>query len=94
MNRRVLKGLVALNLALVAALAWLSLSGQPAEGQMAGGAGNYVMVAGQRNGVTPDTVYVLDLSSGVLLGIEPQQRGRGGQLTPTGFRLVSNDFTR
>jgi len=93
MNRKLLHGLIVLNLTLLMAFGWLSFSPDPAEAQgLGGGAGNYLMVGGKRNGVTPATIYVVDLNSGVMLGIEPRQRGRTGELVPTGFRLISNDF--
>ncbi len=92
MNKRLLHGLVALNVALLLALGWLTFAPDSAHAQFGGGAGDYVMVGGARNGVTPDTIYVTDLTSGVIIGFEPKSRGRNGELVATGFRVIANDF--
>ncbi len=93
MKRKFLHGLIVLNLALLTAVAWFSFAPAPATGQgLAGRAGDYVMIGGRRDGVTPATIYVFDLNTGVILALEPRQRGRGGELIPTGFRVITNDF--
>ncbi len=65
MNRKSLGVLLVLNLVLIASLAVVSLTPAPAQAQLGGRGGNYVMIAGPLRGRAQQSgVYVLDLARG------------------------------
>ena len=92
MNRQTLAGLVAINLVLLTALAWFSLTPatQPAHAQMGARAGDYVMVAGQRQGRNWATIFIIDLANGAVLTVEPNPSRKN--LTSTGFQMIGRDL--
>lgn len=89
-----LKGLIALNLALLAILALVSFA-PPATAGGGGGAGasavvgEYVMVGGTVQGSTSNAVYVLDQSTGTLIGLMYDRSTR--RLRGLGIRNVKTD---
>lgn len=89
MNRRTLAGLLVLNGVLLAALLGLVLP-EGARAQFGGAAGNYVMVASEGDSGS-DTVYMVDLNRGILIGIEPERRGRDNRLNIVNYRIIAND---
>lgn len=93
MGKKSLAGLIVINLAIMLALSVLSFSPtpEPAYGQGFGGAGSYLMIAAKRSRNTHDTIYITDLSRGVILAVEPNV-GRK-ELRSTGFRPIGEDLT-
>lgn len=91
MNRRTLAGLLVLNGVLLAAFLGLILP-SGAQAQFGGAAGNYVMVAAEESGT--DTVYLMDLNRGIILGIQPERRGRDNRLKTVSYRVIANDVTQ
>ncbi len=68
LKNRSLRGLLTLNAALLAVLAFVALGGGArAESEARAAAGDFVMAGGSLNGSTSNAVYVLDQRSGVLV---------------------------
>lgn len=88
MDRKSLGGLIALNLALLAALAVFSFT-EPVEAQRAR-AGDYIMIAGQSPGKQEATIYVADLNNAALMAISYSQGNK--RLDAVGIRDLSGDF--
>ena len=92
-TRSRIAGLLALNVALLAVLALLTLgpkvTAQPAG---PGAAGDYIMVGGDVSGQTANAVYVLDQRSGVLVGMVFEQSSR--RMKGIGVRNVGVDARR
>lgn len=92
MNRKTLGALVALNAALLLAIAALTVSTpSTANAQFGGGGGEYTMIAAKRSGQSTHVVHIFDTKRGVSLSVEPNQRGKG-EMTVIAFRDLSNDF--
>ena len=92
MNRASLSGLVVLNVVLVMTLAWLSFSPQPADAQIGGAGGNYIMIGGNTPGQTSDTVYIVDVASSAIMAVAYTQGARN--LEVLGARNIAPDFQR
>lgn len=70
MNKRSLGVLIALNLALVVALAVVNLTPAPAHGQGFGAAGDYVMLAGQVKGRSAQSgIYIIELQTARMVAV-------------------------
>lgn len=92
MGTKSLAGLIVVNLAILLALSVLSFSPAPQSAYAQGfpGGGNYLMIAAKRSKNTYSTIYITDLSRGVILAVEPNP-GRK-ELVSTGFRPISEDL--
>lgn len=91
MNRKTLGALVALNAALLLAVAALTFNPSPASAQFTGGGGEYTMIAAQRAGQSASAVHIFDTKRGVALTIEPNHRSKG-EMTVIAFRDITKDF--
>ena len=91
MNRKTLGALVALNAALLLAIAALTLTPSTASAQFGGGAGEYTMIAAKRSGQTSSAVHIFDTKRAVALTVEPNNRGKG-EMTVIAYRNITNDF--
>lgn len=92
---RRLKDLIALNLALLAALAVVTWSPGSATAESARGAtqvGDFIMVGGQVNGATSNAVYVLDQRTGALAGFLYDRSAK--QLKGIQIRNIGEDARR
>jgi len=91
LNPKHIRALIALNAALLIALGIVSFSPKEARGDFTQSA--YVMLAGQSNGATGATVYIIDTQEGVMLSVQLEPRLRGTkELVVTGVRELSGDF--
>jgi len=69
-RKRTLAGLLALNACLIVALGVASFIPEPAEAQLGGGGGEYMMVAGAVKGRNQQSgIYVLELRTQRMLGL-------------------------
>lgn len=64
-----LSGLVVLNAVLLLVLGVFCLTPQSAEAQLGGRGGDYLMIAGQTQGQTTSTVYIIDLESAKMIAV-------------------------
>ncbi|MFG0328873.1 MAG: hypothetical protein ACF8PN_03135 [Phycisphaerales bacterium] len=89
-----IRGLLALNAALLAALALVTMAPRAnAKGEGARtAAGNYVMAGGEVNGITSNAVYVFDQNSGVLVALVFERSTK--RLKGIGVRDVMTDARR
>ncbi len=70
MNRRSYSGLIALNIALLVALAFVTFSsGATAQDEAARSRGEYTMVAGRIQGSAEDAIYIIDSSNQEMLAL-------------------------
>ncbi len=88
MNRRMLTGLIVVNVVLLLMLI-LTATGPPASAQRLRG-GDYVMIAGRTPGRTINTIYIADLNNDAVLAVTYNQTRK--TLEPLGFRHVARDF--
>ena len=92
MRRKMIGGLVALNVFLLAGLAVVSLAPDTIAQVGVRRAGDYVMVAGETPGRVASTVYIADLNNAAMLAVTFDAGAR--QLREVGFRLFGEDFER
>ncbi|MBI1372687.1 MAG: hypothetical protein GC159_07980 [Phycisphaera sp.] len=93
MNRRTVRALAALNVALLAALAVAGWTSPRASAQANFNQPQYLMLAGQSPGSTSSTLYIIDTNRNAMMSVrlEPRTKGRR-ELVPTGVRDVTGDF--
>ena len=89
MNKRSLRALIALNVVLLVMLGIFSFGPQPAQAQL-GGQGNYMMIAGQSQGSTSATVYVIDTARGGMVGVQYNVGKK--RVESVGWRVMTSDF--
>ena len=84
-------GLLALNAALIAAMAVVTLA-PVADAQARRARGEYTMVAGQVQGMTEAAIYIIDSNNAELVAVRWDQSRQ--QLAPIGFRDLNADSKR
>ncbi|MBI1372684.1 MAG: hypothetical protein GC159_07965 [Phycisphaera sp.] len=89
MNKRSLRALIVLNVVLLVMLGIFSFAPQPAEAQL-GGASNYMMIAGQSQGTTVGTVYIIDAARGGMIAVQYNIGKK--RLESVGWRVMTQDF--
>ena len=92
MNKRtILTALIGLNLFLAAALVLTAYPPSAAHAQLAGGAGNYVMIAGEAQNGT-DVLYLFDLPNRNVHVIAPTRVGNSVKLKWRATRNLQRDL--
>ncbi len=82
-------GLIAINLALVAILAVITLLPTDAEAQQRRARGDYTMVAGEVQGLTEAAIYIVDSNNSEMVALRWDNSRRS--LAPIGFRDLAAD---
>jgi len=91
MNRRSFRALIVLNVVLLAALLITSTATEPAQAQGFGG-GNYIMIAGQVQGLPQEAVYIVDLNAGLMVTVAVNASNK--KFRVLGGRDLQNDMER
>jgi hypothetical protein len=93
MNKRSLAGLILINAVLLASLVVASFSPAPAQAQLGGSGGEYLMISGAVTGRTAQAaVYIIELRSGRVAAI--MFNGDNNEIEVIAGRNVSNDANR
>ncbi len=93
MTQRSLAGLILINAVLLASLVVAAFSPEPAQAQLGGGGGQYLMIAGNVTGRDSQAaVYIIELRSGRIAAI--MFNGSNNNLEIVAGRNVSEDANR
>jgi len=92
MTKRTLAVLITVNALLIAAVGVVSFTPQPAQAQLGGGGGDYLMLAGTAPGVTGEAVYIINVDTAKAIVLEFQRGAGAARINYLGGWDLNNEF--